>query len=262
MACGGRVQRMSVLATRAMVLAAGFGTRLRPLTDMRPKALTPVGGVPILARHLRALALVGIEEVVINVHHHAQVIERYVGDGARFGLGVTYSREPRLTGTGGEIARVSGFFAREPRFLVVNADLYHEFDLASILERSAASTAPATLVVAPHPGGTLGWIGADDGGRVLRVPDMEPVAGLRRWAFTGLHVMTPALLDELPTLGSVLVAYRRLIESRRYPRIDSPEGSWCDIGTPAGLLRANRLAQPRTGHPRAGPAVPGRPPAR
>jgi N-acetyl-alpha-D-muramate 1-phosphate uridylyltransferase len=228
-----------------MVLAAGLGTRLWPLTAWTPKPLMPVGGVPIIDRHLLALAAAGVEEVVISVHHQARVIEDHVGDGRRFGLRVVCSRQPELLGTGGGLARVRRRFEDQASFVVVNADLYHEFDITALVERTATSKAPATLVVAPHPGGGLGWIGADETGLVRRVPDMEPVAGLRRWAFTGLAVLTPAILDELPEIGCVMRSgYRRLVESGRHPQIDCPDGGvWCDIGTPDGLVRANLHAE-------------------
>ena len=117
---------------KAMLLAAGRGERLRPLTDRTPKALVPVGGKPLIAWHLERLAASGCREVAINVSHLAQQIVDFVGDGKRFGVRVAYSREAEPLETAGGIAQALPLLG-EPPFLLVNADIYCEVDFRALL---------------------------------------------------------------------------------------------------------------------------------
>lgn len=226
-----------------MILAAGLGTRLRRLTNGMPKALMPVGNRPMIDHHLRALAAAGVEEAIVNLHHEGDAIARYVGDGRAWGIEVAYSREERLLGTGGALARLRDRLSREALFVVVNADLLHGFDITAAVAHQAATRSPATLVVQPHPGDMSGWVGTDERGVVRRVPDMETREPLVKWAFPGLHVMTPEVLETLPdgAVGCVLrTCYARLVRSGRPPTAYAPPPApWWDIGTPAGLLAAN-----------------------
>src|SRR5215212_7278793 len=117
---------------KAMLLAAGRGERLRPLTDRIPKALVPVGGKPLIAWHLERLAASGCRETVVNVCHLAQQIVDFVGDGARFGLHVAYSHEAEPLETAGGIAKAAPLLGAAP-FLLVNADIYCEVDFRRLL---------------------------------------------------------------------------------------------------------------------------------
>lgn len=233
---------------KAMLLAAGLGTRLRPLTDTLPKPLVPILGLSILERHLAALRAIGITDVMINLHHLGSVIREALGRGERWGMRLSFSEErPEILGTGGGLSKVREFFAGEDSFLLLNGDIFHEIPLVRIIQAYEDAGKPtAFLVLRPHSGDPKeGWIGADAQGRVLRVPEMPdvPSLGLTRFSFTGLHLLTPAIFEVLPPSGSfciLRVGYRALLE-RGLPVgswVD-PQSLWLDIGNPATYLEAN-----------------------
>src|SRR3954469_4313488 len=114
---------------KAMVLAAGQGTRLRPLTDRVPKALVPVAGRPMIEYPLLLLKHYGIHEIVINLHHFGEQIEAYLGDGKRFGLQISYSKERQLLDTGGGLRKAKPFF-KDETFLVINTDVLIDLPLS------------------------------------------------------------------------------------------------------------------------------------
>src|SRR5436190_15855904 len=134
---------------KAMLLAAGRGERLRPLTDRTPKALVPVGGKPLIAWHLERLAAAGCREAVINVSHLAEQIVDYAGDGARFGLRIAYSREAEPLETAGGIAQALPLLGAAP-FLLVNADIYCEVAFRRLLDFQLGAML-AHLVLIPNP---------------------------------------------------------------------------------------------------------------
>src|SRR5256885_132935 len=134
---------------KAMLLAAGRGERLRPLTDRMPKALVQVGGKPLIAWHLERLAAGGCREAVINVSHLADKIVDAIGDGARFGLRVAYSREPAPLETAGGIAQALPLLGGGP-FLLLNADIYCEIDFRRLLGFDLGAML-AHLVLIPNP---------------------------------------------------------------------------------------------------------------
>ncbi|MEQ8857218.1 MAG: nucleotidyltransferase family protein [Pseudomonadales bacterium] len=132
-----------------MVLAAGRGERLRPLTDRLPKVLAEVGGEPLLAHQLRWLANAGIRDVVINLHHLGEQIVAAVGDGRRYGVHVRYSLEPELLETGGGLVKALPLLGSDP-FVLLNGDIYAEFDFATLPQHPARGNL-AHLLVTPRP---------------------------------------------------------------------------------------------------------------
>ena len=139
---------------KAMILAAGRGERLRPVTDRLPKPLLEVGGKPLLGWHLERLAAAGFREVVINVSHFAQLIVERVGDGAAFGLSIAYSHEQQPLETAGGIAQARARLGEAP-FLLVNGDVYCECDFARLrVERLGQRL--AHLVLVPNPPHQIG----------------------------------------------------------------------------------------------------------
>jgi len=178
-----------------MVLAAGRGTRLRPLTDTTPKPLVPVAGRPFLEHILEFLRAGGIREVVLNLHHLGRRIEEHLGDGARFGLRVRYSWENPILDTGGGIKRAEPLLAGEP-FLVLNGDSLLELRLAEVAECHRERRAIATMVVRPDPDAErYGLVELDADDRVRRVSGQPPGAPgpLRPFMFPGLHVFEPTI---------------------------------------------------------------------
>ncbi len=184
---------------KAMVLAAGLGTRLRPLTQHLPKSLIPVCNRPMLVRLLETLRQQGVTSVVTNVHYLAAEIMREIGDGSRFGLPVHFSLESRLLGTGGGLAQVSELLDSESAFLLINSDLLLNLDLSAVLEQHLRRKAAATVVVQSHPeDGVTPWLGIDTANCVRYVPGMKDPGGLRRVLFSGVHVLSPAIFRYLP----------------------------------------------------------------
>lgn len=206
-----------------MILAAGRGERLRPLTDSLPKALVQAGGKPLIAWHLERLAASGCREAVINVSHLAgQIVER-IGDGARFGLRIAYSREAEPLETAGGIAQARPLLGEAP-FLLVNADVYCEIDFARLLAMRLGGRL-AHLVLVPNP--------AHRGGGDFTLEDGVVGNGAgARYTYAGIAVMSPALVasvahGEKAPLAPLLraAADRRLISGELH------RGVWQDVGT-------------------------------
>jgi len=223
---------------KAMLLAAGRGERLRPLTDAIPKALVEAGGKPLIAWHLERLARAGFAEAVINVWHLGERIIERLGDGARFGLRISYSRERERLETAGGIANALGLLGREP-FLLVNADVYCECDFAR-LRGIALGESLAYLVLVPNPPHRPKGDFSLRGGRVG--DEAAP-----RYTYAGVAVMAPALVRPVTPgakapLAPLLydAAARGLLGGELY------EGLWQDVGTIERLaelenfLRENR----------------------
>jgi mannose-1-phosphate guanylyltransferase len=230
------------MAARAMVLAAGLGTRMRPLTLVRAKPVLPVLGRPLVHWTLELLAAHGITDVMINLHHLPRTVRAAVGDGRAFGLKVSYSFEREILGTGGGPRKVRRWIGDEP-LLLVNGDVVFDFDLTRLRRRHEQSRAPATLGLIPNP----------DPRRysaVVTGPDgrVRSLAGLPRSArgtvsmFTGVHVLDPALLDRLPPGPSDTVRhlYAPLVAEGRPPLGVRLEGPWYDLGNPSLYLASQQ----------------------
>ena len=206
-----------------MILAAGRGERLRPLTDAIPKALVPAGGKPLIAWHLERLAASGCREAVINVSHLAgQIVER-IGDGGRFGLTIAYSREAEPLETAGGIACAGPLLGAAP-FLLVNADVYCEVDFRRLLAFDLGERL-AHLVLVPNPAHRAGGDFTLEDGKVGN-------GSGPRYTYAGIAVMAPALVagvkrGEKAPLAPLLrsAAERGLISGELH------RGAWQDVGT-------------------------------
>ena len=216
---------------KAMILAAGRGERLRPLTDAVPKALIEAGGKPLIAWHLERLAAAGCREAVINVSHLGERIEERLGDGARYGLRLAYSREPQPLETAGGLAQARALLGDEP-FLLVNSDIYCEINLEKLLKHSLADRL-GHLVLVPnppyHPAGDFtldhGLIGNGAG---------------PRYTYAGVAVMSPALFAQVkPGERAPLAPLLRAAAERRLLSGELYAGLWQDVGS------AERLAEVR-----------------
>ena len=228
---------------KAMVLAAGLGTRLRPLTARRPKPAMPLCGVPPLRFTLARLKAAGVEEVVVNTHWLPEVIEAVVGDPAELGLTVRYSYEPTLLGTGGGLKKVAEHFQDET-FYLVNGKLLFDADLEGAVAFHRDHQALATMVLRPYPEGSrYSAIEIDEGGRIRRFVDQFEWAGpLTKCLFTGVHVLEPRVLEYLPPAIEVC------INAWAYPRMMAADevvcgylqtaGYWAEPSTPARYLAA------------------------
>ncbi|MBI4509805.1 MAG: NDP-sugar synthase [Deltaproteobacteria bacterium] len=175
-----------------MILAAGFGTRLGTLSDERPKPLLPVADVPLIRYAVALLSGHGIKDIVVNLHHRGELIERELGDGASLGVRITYSREKRILGTGGGIRRALHLLGDSP-FVVINGKILIDLDLTDVLAKHRASGAMATLVVRPDPDAKRwGAIDAPPSGGPIRT-----LLGDGGFMFTGVHVINPELVTRL-----------------------------------------------------------------
>jgi len=223
-----------------MVLAAGLGTRLRPLTLRRAKPALPVLNRPLLHWTLARLAQAGVTEVVVNLHHRPASVRRAVGDGRAFGLRVRFSHERRILGTGGGPRRVRGVFGDAP-FLLVNGDVIFDFDLRAFIDRYRRSGARVALGLQPNPDPRrYGPVVMDRRGRIVSLAGLPRPARGRPWLFIGIHLLDPRLLDRLPAgpSDSVRHLYAPLVaEGERLVGVPL-EGAWYDLGSPKLYLDA------------------------
>ncbi|HWV56286.1 MAG TPA: sugar phosphate nucleotidyltransferase [Longimicrobiales bacterium] len=236
-----------------MLFAAGLGTRLAPLTNDMPKALIPLGGVPMLQRVAERVIAAGADRIIINVHHFAEQIERFVERCDGFGVEVKFSFEPGAPlETGGGLRHAGVHFRRNGPAILHNVDVWTTFPLEELLARHMESRPLATLAV-NHRSASR-YLHFDDYGLLGRVDTRtgderlvrEPVGEVFRLAFCGVHVIEPALLDspaiQRPGAFSIIEAYLELaaVGARILPVVID-EWEWVDIGTPARLAAAERL---------------------
>lgn len=236
---------------KAMVFAAGYGRRLRPVTEKLPKALIPVGGRPMIEYPLLLLRHYGIREVVINVHHQGEKIEEYLRDGKHLGLRISYSREDRLLDTGGGLLQAEAFF-QQNSFLVVNSDVIIDLNLREVLAHHQREKATATLVLRQDPkADSYGPIEASADLRIRsflahKAPESRVGDPLTKFMFTGVHVLEPRIFDymraETPgdpkSFSITKVTYPRMLLSGE-PLYAYPfEGFWQDLGTPERIAEA------------------------
>ncbi|MBW2260884.1 MAG: NDP-sugar synthase [Deltaproteobacteria bacterium] len=229
-----------------MILAAGLGTRLRPLTLERPKAVVPVANLPAAAWAAGALSAASIRDVAVNLHHLPDRVQEALGDGSELGIDIVYSHEhERILGTGGGTRRALDLLDPGP-LVVVNGDVVSDVDLAELLESHERAGAPVTLALVPRPDhARYGTVTARDGlvtsivGRRARThpepsPDEAPLV------FAGIHVMGPEAQRLLPASGCVVrETFFSMLEKGLPIAAHVHEGFWSDIGTPAEYLGCN-----------------------
>jgi MurNAc alpha-1-phosphate uridylyltransferase len=220
---------------KAMILAAGRGERLRPLTDRIPKALLVAGGKPLLAWHLERLARAGFREVVINVSHlGASIVDRF-GDGAVHGLAIRWSHETEALETAGGIAQARALLGSDP-FVLLNADVWCDLDLASLrAHRLGTHLAHLVLAANPphHPDGDFSLRGASVGN------DSSP-----RYTYTGIAVLLPALVDGIRRGEKApLAPMLRAAAARGAVSGEIHAGVWRDVGTAERLAELESLLQ-------------------
>jgi len=229
-----------------MLLCAGFGTRLRPLTDAVPKPLMPLCGVPLLRYNFALLKNAGVREVVINTHHLGKAMERGAVDIARqLGIDLQISREEKqILGTGGGVRRAQKLLGAGTFFLL-NGDMIFDVDLLAALAAHRKAGAEGTMVLAPYPrGATYAAVEVDARMNVRRIAGRGAPAdpSLSKMHFTGVHVLERELVARLPAEGESdinRIAYVRAIHDGAVVHGFSQEGYWGDLGAPRSLLRAN-----------------------
>lgn len=232
---------------KAMILAAGLGTRLRPLTNTVPKPLLPVAGTPLIVWNLLLLKRHGVRDVVINLHHLGPLIEQALGNGSKFGLRITYSHEPVILGTGGGLKQAELHFCGEP-VLVINGDTLFELDLDALWAFHRARKAAATLVLREDPEAArwgLVEVGPED--RIVRITGRGTSGGAPTAPrmFAGIHILHPRLLRDVQrgAASSIIEVYVSAIERGEPVLGYDLHGYWSDVGTPERYAEAEQDAR-------------------
>ena len=251
---------------KAMILAAGLGTRLRPLTNERPKALVKLGGRTLLEITLERLRTFGIREVVVNAHHFAEMLVEYLRANENFGMQVEVSREDELLDTGGGLKKAAQFFLRdggdEP-FILHNVDVVSSIDLAAMARFHREHGALATLAVQRRKGSRQ--LLFDGEGRLCgrrtgdAAPEMareaESAEGL---AFCGVQVLSPSVFGRMDAAAAfpIIPTYLRLAgEGEKLLSWRADEYCWRDVGTEASLREAEHELQRNVVKQAAGESV-------
>ncbi len=233
---------------KAMIFAAGLGTRLRPITNDRPKALAEINGHALLEIAIKRLKIHGFDEIIINVHHYADMVENFLQSHHNFGADITISDErDQLLDTGGGLKKASWFFDKKEPFLLYNVDIITDVDLTAFYEFHKKNNALATLLVRHREGSRFllmtpdkrlyGWENIATGEKILTCssgPELE------RIAFSGLHVIDPLLFDLMTENGvfSIVQTYLRLAKDHVIMGYVDDASYWTDVGTPAKLIKA------------------------
>lgn len=231
---------------RALILAAGLGARMRPLSNRLPKSLFPFANKPLLDYHLELLKANGIKEAAINLHHLPQQIKEHLGDGSRFGLTLKYSVEPKLLGTAGGIKKMAKLLPRDT-LAVLNSDMLTDIDLNDVLSFHRRHKALATMVLNPHhPLGNYRGVGVDSKYRIRQIAGLPEAApsDIKQLLFIGIHIIEPEVLDYIPEDKPCCIntdIYPQLIEQGRpiyaYP-LES--GFWQHVGTKDSYLDSHK----------------------
>lgn len=217
---------------RAMILAAGRGERMRPLTDDTPKPLLPAGGKALIVRQIERLRDAGIERLVVNVAWRAERIERALGDGAAFGVRIRYSREPEgALETAGGIRRALPLLGDDP-FIVINSDIHCDFPIARLVDREPAGHAHLVLVDNPSHH-AKGDFALSDGRVVARGGPRFTYSGIGLFRAEMFAALRPGFRALRPVLEESIAAGR--VSGEHYA------GTWLDIGTPERLAELDLL---------------------
>jgi len=233
---------------KAMILAAGQGTRLQPLTRRTPKALVPVAGRPMIDYSLLLLKRYGIHEIIINLHHLGDQIESYLGDGKRLGLQITYSEEPELLDTGGGLLKAKPFL-QDSTFIVINTDVLIDLSLDELIAFHKQKGSAATLVLRPDPlADQYGSMEVDGDGRIhrfLQVQVSAPVSRpITKLMFTGVQILEPRVFDYLESdktlrkFSTTKNTYPRMLLQQEKLFGFRFDGFWQDVGTASQIKEA------------------------
>jgi NDP-sugar pyrophosphorylase family protein len=241
---------------KAMVLAAGQGTRLRPVTDGKPKALVPVAGRPMIEYALLLLRYYGIHEIIINLHHFGEQIEKHLGDGRRLGLEICYSIERELLGTGGGLLKARPFLQDEA-FIVINTDALIDLNLAELIAFHRQAGAAATLVLRPdEKADQYGSMDVDVKGRIYRFLEAKaPISSVgpaRKLMFTGVQIFEPKVFGYMDAgeaaqkFSTTMQTYPRMLQAGEALYGFCFDGFWQDLGTVERIKKTEESL--RTGH--------------
>ena len=228
---------------KGVVLAAGFGKRLLPLTDSIPKPLLPLGCMPLIGYSLKLLASVGIRDIFMNIHYLAEQLPNALGDGSDYGVKITYYKEKVILGTGGGLKNMQKDLGDDD-FVVINSDTVLDVDLHAVLRAHKASNAMATMVLRNRPEhDNFGVIGVNEEGYISQILDKK-LEGQKIFPlmFTGLQVLSNKFLDYLPQTGESCVVrqgYLAALTKRELLYGYISRDYWVDAGTPKSYWQCN-----------------------
>ena len=237
---------------KAFVLAAGLGTRLAPLTDHTPKPLIPVLNIPSLFYSFFLLKQAGITEIICNIHHHGNVIRRYIESTNLNGITITFSEEPEILGTGGGLKKCEKLLGDDD-FILVNSDIITDIDFKALVTQHHRSGCPGTLTLFETPeAATIGYVGVENG-LVKDFRDIRKTGLASSFIYTGVAVLSPKIFRFMKAefSGIVNTGFTGLIDNGGLS-FYRHEGLWMDIGTMQSYWLANidtpslmnNLAQP------------------
>ncbi len=243
---------------KAMIFAAGLGTRLRPITDSMPKALVPVGGIPMLQRIITNLKNAGCRHIIVNVHHFPDTIIDFLNANQNFGIKIVVSDERnKLLDTGGGIVKAATWLDGEEPIIVHNADIFTDLSIKQLYNEHCASKSDATLVVGRRE--TSRYLLFDDNMRMngwtnVSTSEVKPSGinadDFQKYAFNGIHVISPSLIHKLTSFRredepfSIMDFYIDSCHNNQITGFLPRENySWFDIGKPASLAAANAAAK-------------------
>jgi len=238
---------------KAMILAAGLGTRLRPLTNDRPKAMVEVNGMPLLEIAIRRLRHFGYQDIIINVHHFAEQIIDFLRQNNNFGLHIKVSDEQgQLLNTGGGLKKAAWFFDDGQPFLLCNTDILSDINLQQFYDFHVKNGGLATLAIRQRPTSRYlifddrpllyGWTNIKSGELRIRRSGQEH---LQMWAFSGIHMIDPGLLKQMPAekAFSIIDLYLQACKENEIFGYDHTADEWLDVGKPETLEKAGALAE-------------------
>ena len=227
---------------KAMILAAGLGNRMRPLTDHTPKPLLCAGNKPLIEYHLENLQRAGIHEVIINLAYLGEKIRMHLGDGKRWNLHIHYSQEPEPLETGGAILQALDLLGKDT-FLLINGDVWCDIEFNDVVTTPLNTTQSGHLLLVPNPAfHPHGDFALDDSGLLLEDAQKNH---LHRFTFAGISLLKPALVSDYPNKREkfpLVETFRHAIAQQQL-RGQVHYGYWSDVGTPERLQQLNNFLQ-------------------
>lgn len=233
---------------KAMILAAGLGTRLKPLTDSMPKALVPLAGKPLLYYTIKKLISEGVSQIIINVHHFHELVIDYVIREKNFDINIVFSMEDTLLDTGGGLKKASLFFDDGQPFVVHNVDVFSEIDLRKMITYHQQNKSLATLAVRQRKTSryllfnqenqSVGWQSLDTGKTEMTKPQSQNPQNL---SFMGIHVLSPEIFSHFPpdNIFPIIKAYLDLAKKgHKIVGYRNDEDYWIDLGKKENLKQA------------------------
>jgi len=234
---------------KAILFAAGLGTRLKPFTENHPKALAPVNGKPLLQRNIEYLKSFGVSEIIVNVHHFADQIISFLEENNYFGIDITISDETdQVLETGGGLLKVKDLLSED--FLVMNVDILTDLNLSDFIQAHQENKALVTLAVSDRVSSRKLFFNENNelkGWRNLNTSEeikaIETLESCKELAFSGIHMINPSIFEKISEKGkfSIMKVYMELMKTETILGFDHSGGILIDVGRPSSVLEAEEI---------------------